>query len=157
MLLNIVAPLSRACVRERKAPPVTAETGDLIRGRRAALDSGERDDYLRANRLCRAAVRRDCVSHYTSEIFKKRGGLWRVLQPVIGRKQQQSAVPNAAVNALNVYYASIGQVTAASVPSSPGQIPTLLPRVTTCSFKVRPIGFDTLCITLANMKNIVKH
>ena len=152
--LNLVAPLRRACVRERKAPSVTADTRDLIRSRRAALDSGERADYLRANRLCRAAIRRDCVSHYTSEIKQRgRGGLWRVLQPVIGRKQQKSAVPNVTVDALNDYYASIGRVTAASVPSSPGPIPTLLPRVMTCFFKVRPIDFDTLCITLANMKN----
>ncbi|KAF0296454.1 Leucyl-cystinyl aminopeptidase [Amphibalanus amphitrite] len=55
-------------VRQRKAPPVTTETRRLIRSRRAALDNGERDEYLRVNRLCRAAIRRDCVSHYTGRV-----------------------------------------------------------------------------------------
>ena len=73
--LNLVAPLRRACVRELRAPPVAAETRRLIRSRRAALDSGERADYLRVNRLCRAAIRRDCVSLYASEIRQRgRGG-----------------------------------------------------------------------------------
>ena len=131
---------------------MTAETRRLIRSRRAALDSGQRADYLRVNRLCRAAIRRDCVSLYASEIRQRgHGGLWRVLKPVIGRKQQQCTVPNVTADALNDYYVSIGRLTAASVPPSP--IPTLLPRVMTCSFKVRPIDFDTLCITLANMRN----
>ena len=76
-----------------------------------------------------------------------------MLKPVIGRKQQQCTVPNVTADALNDYYVSIGRLTAANVPPSPGPIPTLLPRVMTCSFKVRPIDFDTLCITLANMRN----
>ena len=93
--LNRVAPFKRVSVRELKAPPVTAETLRLIRSRRTALDSGERADYMHINRLCRAAIRHDCVSFYTSEIKQRgRGGLWRVLQPVIGRKQQRCTVPN---------------------------------------------------------------
>ena len=102
--LNIVAPFRRACVRELRAPPVTAETRRLIRSRRAALDSGQRADYLRVNRLCRAAIRRDCVSLYASEIRQRgHGGLWRVLKPVIGRKQQQCTVPNVTADPLNDY------------------------------------------------------
>ena len=151
--LNLVAPYRRVCVRQLKAPPVTAETRRLIQSRRAALDSGEPADYLRVNRLCRAAIRRDCVSLYTSEIKQRgRGGLWRVLRPVIGHKQQQCPVPNVTADALNDYYASIGRLTAARVPPSAGSTPTLLPCVMTCSFEVSPIDLDTLCITLGNMK-----
>ena len=131
---------------------MTAETRRLIRSRRAALDSGERDEYARVNRPCRAAIRRDCVTLYTSEIRQRgRGGLWRVLRPVRGCKKQQFSVPNVTADALNDYYASVGQQTAASVPPPAAPLPTLLPRVMTCSFKVMPIDFDTLCITLAHM------
>ena len=151
---SLVAQLRCACVRELSAPPVTAETRRLIRSRRAALDSRGRDEYLRINRLCRAAIRRDCVSHYASEIQQRgRGGLWRVLRPVIGRKQQQCTIPNVTADVLNDYYASIGCLTAAGVPPAPGPVPTLLPRIMASSFKASPIYYDTLCITLASMKH----
>ena len=59
--LNRVAPFKRVSVRELKAPTVTAETRRLIRSRLTALDNGERADYMHINRLCRAAIRHDCV------------------------------------------------------------------------------------------------
>lgn len=79
--------------------------------------------------------------------------MWRVLRPVIGRKQQQCTVPNISPDALNEYYATIGQTTADSVPAPSVDVPTLLPRVLTCSFKVQPIDLDTLCINLATMRS----
>ncbi|KAF0300638.1 hypothetical protein FJT64_026887 [Amphibalanus amphitrite] len=72
----------------------------VFKRRRAALAGSDRAEYKEANRLCRAAIRRDCRAWYEREIRENsRGGLWRVLRPVIGRKQQQCDIPRITPNA----------------------------------------------------------
>ena len=67
----------------------------LYRLKRDAYHSArnDRDEYLELNRLCRAAIRRECVPLYSREIERRRrDGLWLVLRPVIGQKQKQGSV-----------------------------------------------------------------
>ena len=152
--LDTVAPLRRVRERRPVAVPVTPETQQLLRDRRAALRSGDRDEYKRVNRQCRAAVRADSRARYEGELARGgRAALWRVLRPVIGRKQQQCAVPNITPDALNDYYATVGPRTAASVPAPAVPVTTLLPRVLTCSFRVEPVSMDDLYSALLTMKS----
>ena len=151
--LDGVAPIRRVSVRPAATPPVSAATQELLRRRRTALTSGSRDEYREVNRLCRAATRADSRTFYQEQI--NRGGahsLWRVLRPVIGRKQQHADPLAITPDVLNEYYVTIGPVTAASVPTPATPVPVRLPRVTSGSFKVRPIDIDTLCATLLGMK-----
>ena len=98
-------------------------------------------------------MRNESRERYAGAISRgDRGGLWRVLRPVIGRKQQTCKVPRITPNALNDYYVTIGPSTADSVPAATVPVPMRLPRVMTCAFKVRPIDMDTLYMTLQMMK-----
>ena len=152
--LDTVAPLKRTRVRTRTSQPLTYETQQLLQRRRAALTANDRAEYKRINRLSRAAIRSDCRALYQREIERgDRGSLWRVLQPIIGRKKQQCQTPNVTPDALNDYYVSVGPTTAASVPAPSAPVPTRLPRVTTSSFKVQPINLDSLYSTLLSMKS----
>ena len=152
--LDTVAPLRRVRERRPAAVPVTPETQQLLRDRRAALGSADRVEYKRLNRLCRAAVRADSRARYEGELARGgRAALWRVLRPVIGRKQQQSAVPNITPDALNDYYATIGPRTADGVPAPASPVTTVLPRVLTCSFRVGPVSMDDLYSALITMKS----
>ena len=151
--LDAVAPLKSVRQRQPTGQPVSAETRQLLQRRRAALAGNDRDEYKRANRLRRAAVRNESRARFATAISRgDQGGLWQVLRPVIGRKQQQCEVPRITPDALNNYYVSIGPSTAATVPVPTTLVPTRLTRVSTCSFEVRPIDIDTLCVTLASMK-----
>ena len=101
--LDNVAPLRRVRNRQVTAPAVTAETQQLLQSRRATLARGDRAEYKRVNRLCRAAVRNDTRARYAGAISRgDRGGLWRVLRPVLGRKQQSCEIPRITPNALKV-------------------------------------------------------
>ena len=151
--LDGVAPIRRVSVRPAATPPVSAATQELLRRRRAALTSGSRDEYREVNRLCKAATRADSRTFYQEQI--SRGGahsLWRVLRPVIGRKQQHADPLAMTPDALNEYYVTIGPVTAAGVPTPATPVPVRLPRVTSGSFKVHPIDIDALYATLLCMK-----
>ncbi|XP_043210812.1 uncharacterized protein LOC122375471 [Amphibalanus amphitrite] len=152
--LDTVAPLRRVRERRPAAVPVTPETRQLLRDRRAALGSADRAEYKRLNRLCRAAVRADCRARYEGELARSgRAALWRVLRPVIGRKQQQQCtVPNITPDALNDYYVTVGPSTSASVPAPATPVTTVLPRVLTCSFRVGPVSMDELYSALMSMK-----
>ena len=102
-LLDAVAPLKRVRDRQLTASPVSAGTQQLLQSRRAALAQGDRTEYKRVNRLYRAAVRNESRERYAGAIRRgDKGGLWRVLRPVIGRKQQTCEVPRITPNALNV-------------------------------------------------------
>ena len=93
------------------------------------------------------------VALFSGEIARRgRGGLWRVLRPVIGCKRQRCGVTGMTPDVLNDFYAAIGPETANSVPTAAVQVPTFLPRVHTCSFRVTPIDFNSLCITIATMR-----
>lgn len=151
--LDVVAPMRRLRQRRMHATPVSADTQRLLQLRRGALSRNDRAEYVELNRLCRAATRRECVALYSREISEgRRGGLWRVLRPVIGRRQESCSIPNVTPDALNDYFASIGPTTASSVPRATSAVATRLPRVPTSSFRVQPIDFDTLCITLGSMR-----
>ncbi|XP_043191333.1 uncharacterized protein LOC122364724, partial [Amphibalanus amphitrite] len=94
--LDTVAPLRRVRERRPAVVPVTPETQQLLRAR------------------------------YEGELARGgRAALWRVLRPVIGRKQQQCAVPNITPDALNDYYATIGPRTAAGVPAPAAPVTTV--------------------------------
>ena len=135
------------------APLVSAQTQQLLQRRRAALAGDDRAEYKRVNRLYRAAVRNETRARYAGAISRgDRGGLWRVLRPVIGRKRQTCEIPKITPNALNDYYVTIGLATAASVPAATMRVPTRLPRVQTCAFKVQATDLDTLYATLLSMK-----
>ena len=143
--LDTVAPMRRVRERQSAVVPVTPATQQLLRDRRAALGSGDRAEYKRVNRQCRAAVRADSRARYEGELARSgRAALWRVLRPVLGRKQQQCAVPNITPDCLNDYYVTIGPRTAARVPAPASPVTTLLPRVITCSFRVGPVSMDEL-------------
>ena len=103
--------------------------------------------------LCRAAVRNESRARFESAIGRgDRGGLWRVLRPIIGRKQQQCEIPRITPDALNNYYVTVGPSTAASVPVATDSVTTRLTRVSTCAFEVRQININMLYATLASMK-----
>ena len=152
--LDTVAPLRRIRVRPRAtAYPITHETRQMLQRRRAALTANDRAEYKRLNRLSRAAIRGDCRELYGREIARgDRGGLWRVLRPVIGHKKQQSQAINITPDVLNDFYVSVGTDTAASVPAPIVPVPVRVTRVTTTAFKVQPVDIDTLCAILASMK-----
>ena len=151
-LLDTVAPVRQIRTRQTGAPPVTAQTKELIKRRSRALRN-DASDYSEVNRLCRAAIRRDCVEHVKRELARAgRNGVWRTLRPLIGRKQQQTTVPSITPDALNDYYASVGPATAASVPRLDSTLPVRLPRVTSGSFKVQAVNIDTLYTTLQSMR-----
>ena len=98
-------------------------------------------------------MRADSRARYEGELARGgRSALWRVLRPVLGRKQQQCEVPDITPDALNDYYVTVGVRTAASVPSATVPVPSLLPRVLTCSFRVQPVDIDTLCAAVVSMK-----
>ena len=151
--LNTVAPPKLVRQREFTAPPVSAETQRLLQRRREALAGTDRAQYKEVNKLCRAACRRDHREQYEREIGRgDRGGLWRVLRPVLGRKQRQCEIPRITPDALNDYYVTVGPTTAASVPPPTVPVPTRLARVSTCTFTVHPIDIYVLYSTLASMK-----
>ncbi|KAF0290752.1 hypothetical protein FJT64_011015 [Amphibalanus amphitrite] len=50
------------------APPVSAETQQLLQSRRAALARGDRAEYKRVNRLYRAAVRNETRARYAGGV-----------------------------------------------------------------------------------------
>ena len=152
-MLDTVAPVRRIRARSTRAPPVTAETKDLLIRRRLAIRF-KSPDYKEVNRLCRASIRRDCVAHINREIAKaKPHNTWRVLRPLIGQKLKQTSAPNITPDALNNYYISIGPTTAASVTRPNSPLPIRLPRVTSSSFRVQAIDMDTLFATLLGMKS----
>ena len=151
--LDGVAPVTRVRLSPPGAPPLTADTRQLLAERRQALQAGgQRDRYKELNRQCRGAIRRDQTAHYQRELDKAGpGSVWRVLRPIIGSKKE-TAVPSATPDALNDYYVSIGPATAASVPRPAAPVPVRLPRVTTSGFRPQPIDLDTLCLVLWSMK-----
>ncbi|XP_043234147.1 uncharacterized protein LOC122387763 [Amphibalanus amphitrite] len=150
--LDGVAPVTRVRLSPPGAPPLTADTRQLLAERRQALQAGgQRDRYKELNRQCRGAIRRDQTAHYQRELDKAGpGSVWRVLRPIIGSKKE-TAVPSATPDALNDYYVSIGPATAASVPRPAATVPVRLPRVTS-GFRPQPIDLDTLCLVLWSMK-----
>lgn len=129
---------------------VSVEAHDLLRRCRAALSAGTGVECGRVDRLHRAAFRLHCVELHDGEIRQRgRGGLWRVLQPVIGRKQKRCTAPIISPDALNEYYATIGETTMERASSLGGCLITATPSVHYChSFKVQLIDF---CRTLATM------
>ena len=151
--LDHVAPLRRTRTRDITGPPLSADTRQLLRRRRAALKQNNRDLYRVINKQCRAAIRSDSRAHFQREIDRRgRSGLWRALTPIIGKKQTASEPPNITPDALNNFYVTIGPTTAASVPAPTAPVHIRLPRVTSGSFKVQPIDIDTLLVTLLSMK-----
>ena len=152
--LDEVAPLRRVRQKQLTSPPVSAETQQLLRDRRVALSAGDRGQYKELNRRCRAAVRRECRERYARDIARgDRGGLWKVLRPVIGSKKQRCEVLNITPDALNAYYIAIGPSTAASVPAPTAPVPVRLPRVVTSAFHVQTVDFDDLYATIASMNS----
>ena len=144
---------TRSCPAADGATRVSGNAAAATVSRRAALAGGDRPEYKRVNRLYRAAVRNESRERYAGAIRRgDRGGLWRVLRPVIGRKQQTCEVPRITPNALNDYYVSIGPATAASVPAATVCVPMRLPRVPAAAFEVRITDIDTLYTTLLSMK-----
>ena len=151
--LDEVAPLRRVRERQHVPPPLSAETQLLHRRRRAALSAGDRPEYKRLNRLCRAAVRRESRERYEGELARgDRGGLWRVLRPVLGSKREQREVPRMTPDALNDYYVTVGPRTAASVPAPIAHVPVRLPRVVTSEFCVQTVDIDALHAAIVTMK-----
>ena len=152
-MLDDVAPVRRVHLRHIRGPPVTADTKQLI-GRRQTALRNKLPDYKDVNRLCRAAIRKDCRAHFHRELAQaKPHSLWRVLRPLIGAKAKQSSIPNITPDALNSYYVTVGPTTAASVPTPVSPVPVRLPRITTSSFCVHAIDMDTLFATLLSMKS----
>ena len=151
-MLNDVAPARRIKLRNQSAPPVSADTRALMTRRRAALVSGARADYKALNRLTRAAIRRDCREHIRGEIDKAgHSGMWRCVKSIIGCKTGTSVTPNLHPDTLNDYFVNVGPLTAASVPNRRTSLPTRLPRVMTCSFRVHPVSLDELLAAMAAM------
>ncbi|KAF0294300.1 hypothetical protein FJT64_007999 [Amphibalanus amphitrite] len=88
--LDGVAPVTRVRLSPPGAPPLTADTRQLLAERRQALQAGgQRDRYKELNRQCRGAIRRDQTAHYQRELDKAGpGSVWRVLRPIIGSKKE---------------------------------------------------------------------
>ncbi|KAF0289962.1 Protein phosphatase 1 regulatory subunit 37 [Amphibalanus amphitrite] len=88
-------------LQRSSAPPVSADTQRLLQRRRAALAGSDRAEYKEANRLCRAAIRRDCRARYEREIRENsRGGLWRVLRPAPPPPPRRVHFPESPVTAV---------------------------------------------------------
>ena len=150
--LNAVAPVRRINVRNPSAPPVSADTRVLMARRRVALAHGSRAEYKAANRLTRAAIRRDCRDHIRKQISEAgHSGMWRCVRSIIGSKMGASATPNIHPDALNDYFVKVGPMTAAGVPNRCATLPVRLPRVKTCSFKVHPVSLDELFAAMSTM------
>ncbi|XP_043200922.1 uncharacterized protein LOC122369881 [Amphibalanus amphitrite] len=153
-LLDRVAPRRRVRLPPPGAPRITDATRDLLARRRALLGPGQnRADYRDVNRLCRAAIRRDHAAYYTDQL-REAGPtrMWSVLRPVIGSGKGTAAAPPACTpDALNECYVRVGPTTAASVPAPQTAIPSLLPRVMSCVFRLHSVGLDTLYSIVSSM------
>ena len=57
--LDRAAPLRRTRQRAYTGPPLSADTRQLLQGRRAALAQRDRATYRDVNKQCRAGTRRD--------------------------------------------------------------------------------------------------
>ena len=154
-VLDSVAPVRRVRLRNPDAPPVSARTRELMADRRAALTAGDRDRYKELNRLTTSAIRNDCRAAIHQRITQSnRSNMWRCLKSVVG-SSRSSTVPAPRVHPddLNRHFVGVGPATAMTV-SAPGRVvPVLLPRVLTCSFKVRPVSLEMLMFTIAGMKS----
>ena len=151
-ILDTVAPVRRVRPRPADALPLTPDTRSLLASRKRSLQSRS-SEYKEINRLCRAAIRKDCDAHFQRELAKARPhDMWRVLRPLIGTKSQSSNMPNITADALNNYYVSVGPATAAAVPPPTNPVPIRLPRVCSSRFEVQPVDIDTLLTTVSDMK-----
>lgn len=153
-IIDRLAPVKRVQVRNPTAPPVTAATKDLMTRRRAALRTSDRDLYKDLNRQVRSAVRRDTREEIGRRI--QEGGpssTWSSVRPVISGKRPTRSPPDADVNAVNQYFASIGTTTARQVDSAGPELAVRLPRVATGRFQVAPVTPGELRGVIGRMKN----
>ena len=139
-IVDELAPVKRILVRNPTAPLVTEATKDLMTQRRAALRASDRDRYKELNRQVRSAVRRDTREEIGRRV--REGGpssLWRSVRPIISGKRPARQSPDADVDAVNRYFASIGTTTARQVNSAGPELAVRLPRVATGRFQVTPV------------------
>ena len=154
-LLEDVAPVRRVRLRNPDAPSVSERTRDLMADRRAALAAGDRDRYKALNRLTTSAIRGDCRNAIHQRIAESnRSNMWRCLRSVVGGSRSSSfSAPDVNPDDLNRHFVGVGPATAITVPPPVRVVPVLLPRVMTCSFRVRPVTLESLMFTIASMKS----
>ena len=112
-ILDCIAPLKRVKIRNPTAPPITEATKELIVERRASLRVGDRDRYKAINRQVKAAIRNDTRQDLQRRIQEcGQGDLWRCIKPVVAGKQTHRPMPEADIDAMNGYFASVGSLTA---------------------------------------------
>ena len=150
------APRRRVRLPPPGAPRITDETRDLLARRRALLGPGlSRLDYKEVNRQCRAAIRRDQAAYFTDQLREAGPAkMWAVLRPIIGSGRGTAAAPPPVCtpDALNEYYVRVGPTTSAAVPAPPVTLPTLLPRVLSCAFRLQSLTLDALYAVIHCMK-----
>ena len=153
-IFDSLAPVRRIKVRNPTAPPVTADTKELMARRRAALRTSDRDRYKALNRQVRSAVRRDTREEIDRRV--REGGpssLWRSVRPIISGKRPTRPSPDADADAANRYFASIGTATAHQVDSAGPDLAVRLPRVSTGRFEVQPVTPEQLRRIVGRMGN----
>ena len=153
-VFNHHAPLKTVTIKHHTALPLTADTIQLL-GRRRAAARGDRElTYDLLNRQCRSAIRRDCRDDVTRKL-RERGGAatWSITRSLLsGKGSVTRPVPLVSVDVLNSYFATIGTRTSAAVIST-RDMPILLPRVSTCSFKLSAVSYTELRRVVMGLRN----
>ena len=107
--LDRVAPLRSVPARKPVVLPLTYSTRQIIQQRQTALVRGSRPNYKQLNRQCKSAIRRDSQNYFQREILRHgRSKFWKIIKPVLGKKQTDSSPLDMTPEALNNYYVSVG-------------------------------------------------
>ena len=160
-ILDNHAPRRAVRVRNPAAPPLSADTRDLMSRRRAALRTGGRGstEYRDLNRAVRSAVRRDTRESIEARIRERwPNSVWRSLRCVVdGKRPGTPVLPQLTSEELNHFFVSVGPPVAAEVADrgrdAAVSVPCRLPRVSACGFTVLPTDIDTLTGLLLSMRN----
>jgi len=107
-ILDSFAPIKKVKIRNPTGPPITDQTRDLMRQRRAARGpGGHTDEYRALNRAVRSAVRRDA----REDVSLAEDGPQAVYKHVrqhIGTSKNARASPTVSADSLNEYFVGVG-------------------------------------------------
>ena len=153
-VVNAHAPVRSITIKNHTAPPLTAPTLQLLARRREAERNGGETSYKILNRQCRAAMRRDCREDIARRLSEEgRSATWKITRSLLaGKRSVERPVPLVSVDYLNNFFATVGSRTSAVVNST-RNVPLLLPRIATCSLKLRPVSFVELRRTVMTMRS----
>ena len=113
-------------IKNTDAPHVSENTKAMMSQRRAALKSGDKENYRRLNKIIRAKIVRAAIRRDEREYIRRRvheaehSNMWKTVKHIVAPKCGSSSVelPVNLVEQANVFFAEVGHRTAESVRSA---------------------------------------